>query len=165
MVGLKYFNVYGPNENHKERMASMVYKMLPIVQKEGKISLFKSSDPATFGDGDQCRDFIYVKDVVRMTCDFLKNNLSGIFNIGSGEATTWNILARAVFKAVNKPAVIEYIPMPGDLIGQYQNYTRANMRKYLNDTKKTAEKRHCHYGIEEGVADYVQNYLLTGMRW
>ena len=103
IVGLKYFNVFGPNENHKGRMASMVYKMLPIAQNEGTIRLFRSSEPDRFGDGDQCRDFIYVKDAVRMTCDFLKNDLGGIFNIGSGQTTTWNQLAKAVFKALEKP--------------------------------------------------------------
>ena len=73
LVGLKYFNVFGPNENHKGRMASMVYKMVPAVKQEGVIRLFKSSEPERFADGDQCRDFIYVKDAVRMTCDFLNN--------------------------------------------------------------------------------------------
>jgi ADP-L-glycero-D-manno-heptose 6-epimerase len=165
IVGLKYFNVYGPNENHKGRMASMVYKMLPIVQKEGKIRLFKSSDPKNFKDGDQCRDFIYVKDAVRITCDFLENTLSGIFNVGSGQIATWNTLASAVFTAVDKPAQIDYIDMPEDLIGQYQNYTCADMGKYKEKMKMHSSKNPCHYTIEEGVYDYVKNYLLTGERW
>lgn len=165
IVGLKYFNVYGPNENHKGRMASMVYKMLPIVLKENKIRLFKSSDSKNFGDGDQCRDFIYVKDAVRITCDFLENDLSGIFNIGSGQASTWNALARAVFKAVDKPAHIEYIDMPDDLISQYQNYTCADMRKFKEKMNMSASDAPCRYSIEEGVSDYVKNYLLTGDRW
>jgi ADP-L-glycero-D-manno-heptose 6-epimerase len=165
VVGLKYFNVYGPNENHKGRMASMVYKMLPIVQNEGRIRLFKSSEPDRFGDGDQCRDFLYVKDAARITCDFLENSLSGIFNIGSGEASTWNALARAVFQAVNKPALIDYVAMPGELVGQYQNYTRADMRKYKEKKNLNDVEHPCHYSIEEGVRDYVRNYLLTGERW
>jgi ADP-L-glycero-D-manno-heptose 6-epimerase len=162
IVGLKYFNVFGPNENHKGRMASMVYKMLPIVQNEGRIRLFKSSQPQLFADGDQCRDFIYVKDAVRMTCDFLENELNGIFNIGTGETTTWNALAKAVFKALDKPTQIEYIDMPSDLVKQYQNYTCADMVKYQKQTKAAAI---CKYTIEEAVADYVKNYLLEDVRW
>ncbi len=162
IVGLKYFNVFGPNENHKGRMASMVYKMVPIVQQEGVIRLFKSSDPTNFADGDQCRDFIYVKDAVRMTCDFLKNPISGIFNIGTGQTTTWNSLAKAVFKALDKPVKIEYIPMPEVLIGQYQNFTQAKMDKYI---EKTGVIQPTAYTIEEAVADQVRNYLLKDERW
>ena len=130
IVGLKYFNVFGPNEHHKGRMASMIYKMLPAVLEKGVIQLFQSSEPERFGDGEQCRDFIYVKDAVRLTCGFLDNDLGGLFNIGRGEVTTWNQLSRALFQAVGKPANIEYIPMPPDLIRQYQNYTCADMSKY-----------------------------------
>jgi len=162
IVGLKYFNVFGPNENHKGRMASMVYKMVPVVQKEGKIRLFKSSDPLNLGDGDQCRDFIYVKDAVEMTCNFLTNRLAGIFNIGTGQTTTWNALANAVFNALDKPAQIEYIDMPGDLVGQYQNYTRAEMGKY---TQMTGVSTPCAFTIEEAVKDYVRNYLIKDERW
>lgn len=162
IVGLKYFNVFGPNENHKGRMASMVYKMLPIAQSKGKIQLFKSSEPMRFGDGDQCRDFIYVKDAVRLTCDFLGNTLCGIFNIGTGETTTWNALARAVFKALNTPPQIEYIDMPNDMVRQYQNYTCADMSKYK---QQTGQAKICHYTIENAVVDYVRNYLLEDKRW
>lgn len=112
IVGLKYFNVFGPNEHHKGRMASMVYKMLTPAKHEGVIHLFRSSDPDRFSHGDQCRDFIYVKDAVKMTCDFLQNDIAGIFNIGSGVPTTWNHLASALFQALSKPAKIEYIDMP-----------------------------------------------------
>ncbi len=160
VVGLKYFNVYGPNENHKGRMASMVYKMLPVALHEGAIKLFKSSEPERFADGEQCRDFIYVKDAARMTCGFLENQLTGIFNIGSGKTTTWNQLASALFKALGKPANIAYVPMPEGLIGQYQNYTCAQMAKYQQQTGSS-----CLYSIEEGVADYVGNYLLKDERW
>lgn len=165
VVGLKYFNVYGPNENHKGRMASMVYKMLPVVQKEGLIKLFKSSEPERFGHGEQCRDFIYVKDAVRMTCDFLENKLTGIFNIGSGITTTWNQLAEALFKAVDKPTRLEYIDMPEELIGKYQNYTCADMTKYKQQKQLPNTKPSCHYSTEEGVCDYVRNYLLKDERW
>lgn len=162
IVGLKYFNVFGPNENHKGHMASMVYKMVPIVMQEGVIRLFKSSDPVNFADGDQCRDFIYVKDAVRMTCEFLENKLSGIFNIGTGETTTWNTLAKAIFKALDKPEKIEYTPMPTGLIGQYQNYTQAKMDKYK---EKTGVITPCAFNIEDAVIDYVRTYLLKDERW
>ncbi|MGE0669977.1 MAG: ADP-glyceromanno-heptose 6-epimerase [Parachlamydiales bacterium] len=165
VVGLKYFNVYGPNENHKGRMASMVYKMLPIAQKEGVIKLFKSSEPDRFGDGEQCRDFIYVKDAVRMTCDFLENDLTGIFNIGSGKTTTWNELANALFKALDKPSRIEYVDMPEALLGQYQNYTCADMSKYKEKTGLPNAQPSCEFSTEQGVADYVRNYLLKDERW
>lgn len=160
VVGLKYFNVFGPNENHKGRMASMVYKMLPLVQKEGEIRLYKSSEPERFADGNQCRDFIYVKDAVKMTCDFLDNEICGIFNMGSGTETTWNALASAVFDAAGIPPRIVYIEMPSDLKKQYQNYTCADMTKYQQLTGKT-----CHYDISRAVREYVQEYLLKDQRW
>ncbi|HNA61838.1 MAG TPA: ADP-glyceromanno-heptose 6-epimerase [Rhabdochlamydiaceae bacterium] len=160
LVGLKYFNIFGPNEAHKGRMASMVYKMVPIVQKEGVIRLFKSSEPGKFPDGGQCRDFIYVKDTVRMTCDFLNDKRGGIFNIGMGSPTTWNQLATAVFKALNQPSLIEYIEMPQDLIKQYQNYTCAEMEKFGRDKEVRFD-----YDIEQSVKDYVQNHLLVNESW
>lgn len=161
IVGLKYFNVFGPNENHKGHMASMVYKMLPKVKEEGVVHLFKSSDPDQFADGDQCRDFIYVKDAARMTCDFLFNNNSGIFNIGRGEPTTWNQLASALFQATGREKNIKYIEMPQDLKKQYQNYTCADMTNYLNKHHQKSPT----YGIEEAVKDYIQGYLLKDQKW
>ena len=163
IVGLKYFNVFGPNENHKGRMASMVYKMVPLIQNEGEIQLFKSTDPDQFADGDQKRDFLYVKDAVRMTCGFLKNGLCGLFNIGSGIATTWNDLAHAVFKALDRAPQIKYLDMPKELASQYQNYTRAEMNKYLQLHQISGSP--CQYSVEEAVADYVKNHLLKGERW
>lgn len=160
IVGLKYFNVFGPNEYHKGRMASMIYKMLPAVQHEGVIQLFKSSEPELFGDGEQKRDFIYVKDVVHMTTAFLDTSHGGIFNIGRGEATTWNALATALFKALGKPPRIEYVEMPESLKKQYQNYTCANMAKYFRLFKNPLR-----YTVEEGVIDCVRTYLLKGERW
>ncbi len=161
VVGLKYFNVFGPNESHKGHMASMVYKMLPKVKNEGIVHLFKSSEPSRFGDGEQCRDFIYVKDAARMTCDFLFNNNSGIFNIGRGSPTTWNQLAGALFQAVEKEKNIEYIDMPKNLVGQYQNYTCADMDKYLKSHGHTPSS----YNIEGAVKDYIQEHLLVGKQW
>jgi len=165
IVGLKYFNVFGPNENHKGRMASMVYKMLPIVQKDGVISLFKSSDPKNFADGEQCRDFIYVKDAVRMTCEFLDNEIGGIFNIGTGVPTTWNKLAAALFSALDQETKINFIDMPESLAGQYQNYTCAAMDKYRQKMGIGPQQTHCRYSVEEAVRDYAQNYLLKDERW
>lgn len=162
IVGLKYFNVFGPNENHKGRMASMVYKMVPVVRKDGVIRLFKSSDPDRFGDGDQCRDFIYVKDAVRMTCDFLNNDLGGIFNIGTGRTTTWNQLAQAVFKGLDTPVEIDYIDMPDDLRGQYQNYTCAAMDKYIQKMNTPVP---CRFTVDHAVVEYVQDYLMKDERW
>lgn len=160
IVGLKYFNVFGPNEDHKGHMASMVYKMLPKVRKEGVVHLFKSSEPDKFADGEQCRDFIYVKDAARLTCDFLFNNISGIFNIGRGRPTTWNELAAALFEALGKEKKIEYVDMPKDLMKQYQNYTCADMRKFLEKHGKQTTS-----DIKEAVRDYVQGHLLKDQRW
>lgn len=162
LVGLKYFNVFGPNEYHKGRMASMVYKMLPAVLNEGVVRLFKSSEPDRFPDGGQCRDFIYVKDAVRMTCNFLDNNLTGLFNIGNGKVTTWNELATALFKAVGKNPHIEYVDMPPELKKQYQNYTCADMGKYLQGHQAASP---CEYTIDSAVHDTVCNYLLEGEYW
>ena len=161
VVGLKYFNVFGPNENHKAHMASMVYKMVPVVQKEKIIRLFASSNPDQFANGEQCRDFIYVKDVARITCEFLQNSLSGIFNVGSGTPTTWNSLSMAIFTALQIPPKITFIEMPKELKNQYQNYTCADMTKY----KTTVRQSVCEYSIESAVEDYVQNYLLRNKRW
>lgn len=161
MVGLKYFNVFGPNEYHKGRMASAVMKMVPDIIQKGYVELFKSSNPAEFADGEQKRDFIYVKDVARMTCAFLENDATGIFNIGTGKAVSWNELLNAVFSALNKKPDIRYIDMPGDLKGKYQNYTEAEMAK----AKKVLGKECETMTTQESVKDYVQNYLVKEARW
>lgn len=161
VVGLKYFNVFGPNEGHKGRMASAITHILPTAQKEEVIRLFKSSDPNHFGDGEQKRDFIYVKDAVRMTCAFLENDAGGIYNIGRGEPGTWNQIAKAVFQSIKKPANIQYIEMPVDLIGKYQNYTCADMRK----TRKTLGAAANCGKLEDSVIEYITNYLLPGKLW
>jgi len=165
VVGLKYFNVYGPNENHKERMASMAYHMTPLIQKEKKVKLFASSEPDIYKDGEQCRDFIYVKDAVKLTCSFLENDLCGIYNIGTGEPRTWNDLAKAVFVALETDPNIEYIPMPEDLIGKYQNYTSADITKIKKDFTSKKLKFPKFTSLEDGVKDYVQNHLLKGESW
>jgi len=160
LVGLKYFNVFGPNESHKGRMASMVFKMVPVIQKEGVVRLYQSSEPDRFPDGGQCRDFIYVKDAAKMTCDFLYNQHGGLYNIGMGKPTTWNQLAEAIFRALDKPTRIEYIEMPLDLVKQYQNYTCADMTKYMRTHNFDFK-----YTIESAVKDYVCSHLLEDKRW
>ena len=158
VVGLKYFNVFGPNEYHKGQMASMVLKMSHIADKEGAVQLYKSND-LKFGHGEQCRDFIYVKDAARMTCAFLdRPELNGIFNIGQGKPTTWNELAEALFFALQKEPRIHYIDMPLELSRQYQNYTCAEMGKFFKISPSTTPLR-------EAVGDYVQNYLMASKRW
>lgn len=155
-VGLKYFNVYGPNEWHKGRMSSHVLKMVPQALN-GEIRLFKSNDP-NFADGGQCRDFIYVKDAAEMTCAFLKNSdLHGIFNVGLGVAHTWNDLAHAVMQAVDKEVQIEYIEMPADLHKQYQNYTCADMSKWRTFPQLPQPS----LDLNASVKDYVVNHILA----
>lgn len=165
VVGLKYFNVFGPNESHKDSMASMVFKMMPKVRDEGVVQLFKSNQPDRFGDGEQCRDFIYVKDAVHMTCQLLEDafkDVSGIFNIGSGKPSTWNELATHLFSSLNKKPNIHYVDMPPPLFRQYQNYTCADMQKYVKQHK--LEKLPT-MSLSEAVKDYVQQYLVTDARW
>ncbi len=160
VVGLKYFNVYGPNEYHKGRMCSALVKMVSDVLKMGTISLFKSTEPEKYKDGNQVRDFIYVKDVAKMTTQFLNNQVTGIFNIGMGTPHTWNHLAQAVFKALYKEEHIDYIDVPQDLVGKYQNYTCADMEKYKKSNLLSPS-----YPWEESIIDYVRNYLLLGKYW
>lgn len=161
VVGLKYFNVFGPNEGHKGRMASAITHILPSARKDGAIRLFRSSHPGEFADGEQKRDFIYVKDVVRITCSFLENDASGIYNVGSGYAGSWNDVAKAVFKAIDAPVNIQYIDMPADLVGKYQNYTCADMRK---TAAVLGDKAIC-MPLEEAIVEYIRNYLTPGKLW
>ncbi len=151
IVGLKYFNVYGPNEYHKGDMMSVVRKAFFQIEKEGKMKLFKSYKKE-YSDGGQMRDFIYVKDAVEMTIFFMENkDASGIFNIGTGEARTWNDLANALFSALGKEPNIEYIEMPEELKNKYQYFTQANITKIRNAGYDKPIST-----IEEGVADYVK---------
>lgn len=166
VVGLKYFNVFGPNEYHKGRMASMVLKMTHIANRGEPILLYKSNDPK-YADGGQCRDFIYVKDAVKMTCVFLEEKyrgVGGLFNVGQGQTTTWNVLAAALFDALEKEKKIQYIDMPPELSKQYQNYTCADMRKF-HKIFSTDSSLVAKTPIFDAVGDYVGRYLLRSARW
>lgn len=157
IVGLKYFNVYGPNEYHKGDMRSMVLKGYEQVRDTGGLKLFRSDRPE-YVDGGQDRDFVYVKDAVNMTLFFLDHpEANGIFNVGTGEAATWNRLGAAIFSALNMPANITYVDMPENLKGKYQYHTQAEMGK-LRAAGYTAPMT----PIEAAVADYVRNYLMDG---
>ncbi|MEO8666402.1 MAG: ADP-glyceromanno-heptose 6-epimerase [Ignavibacteria bacterium] len=156
VVGLKYFNVYGPNEYHKADMRSVANKCFDQVKETGKAKLFKSENP-DYKDGEQQRDFLYVKDAVDMTLFFWDNKIvSGIYNIGTGEANTFNELVKPVFSAMGLKENIEYIDMPEILRSKYQYYTKADITKlrdsgYINKVTK----------IDDAVNDYVRNYLNT----
>jgi len=154
IVGLKYFNVFGPNEYHKADMRSFCIKAFEQITSTGKVRLFKSYKPE-YADGEQKRDFIYVKDAVDMTLFFYDNpQISGLFNIGTGKARTWNDLVKAVFAAMGKELNIEYIEMPESIRNQYQYYTCAditNLRKAGYNKQTTP--------LEDAIKDYVQNYL------
>jgi ADP-L-glycero-D-manno-heptose 6-epimerase len=159
--GLKFFNVYGPNEYHKGRMASVVFHSFNHFKETNQIKLFKSEHPS-YADGLQVRDFIYVKDAVKIIIFFLNNNnFSGLYNAGSGNAETFKALAEAVLiNTKGQPDDIKYIEMPNDLKGKYQYYTQATMNKInsigFNDN---------FMNLKEGVTDYLENYLLTSDRY
>lgn len=161
LTGLKYFNVYGPNEAHKGRMASAITRMVPAIAKGESVKLFKSSEPARFGDGEQLRDFLYVKDAARMTCAFLENDACGIYNVGMGQATSWKALAEAVFHAMGKKPRIEFIDMPPELVAKYQNYSCADMAK----TRSVLGDAVVCGSVKDTVADYVCNYIIPDKKW
>lgn len=155
IAGIKYFNVYGPNEYHKGDMRSVVHKAFEQILEKGFVRLFKSMNPV-YKDGEQLRDFIYIKDAVDMTLYFLeKKDKNGLFNVGTGKARTWNDLVTALFNAVEKPVNIEYIDMPEELTGKYQYHTEADLSKIKNAgySKEITS-------LEDGVTDYVKNFLL-----
>lgn len=155
-VGFRFFNVYGPNEYHKGDMRSMVHKGFEQVMKTGKLRLFKSYKPE-YPDGGQKRDFVYVKDVADVLIWFYqRRNLSGIYNLGTGHADTWNDLAAAIFTACGKPKMIEYIDMPDALQNQYQYFTQAPLAKLR---KAGCPVSFC--GLSAGVLDYVKTHLST----
>ena len=155
-AGLKFFNVYGPNEYHKGRMASVIMHAYNQIEKDGKVKLFRSHNP-DYKDGEQLRDFVYVKDVVEV-CYFLMHHRknSGIYNLGSGKARTFLDLVNNTFKAVGKPANIEFIDTPVDIRDKYQYFTEADMSKL-----KSIGYPHEFTSLETGVEDYVKNYLSS----
>jgi ADP-L-glycero-D-manno-heptose 6-epimerase len=160
IVGVKYFNVFGPNEDHKGDMRSLVNKAYEQIRTTGRVGLFKSYHP-DFRDGEQMRDFLYVKDAVEMTLHFAESatTAGGLFNLGSGNANTWLTLTRAIFSALNLPPKIDFIEMPEALKGKYQYYTKADITKLRN-----AGYRRAMTPIEDAIRDYVQNYLATNRR-
>lgn len=156
-AGLKFFNVYGPNEYHKGRMASMIFHGFNQIQKTGKVELFKSHKPEC-KDGEQLRDFIYVADVAAVCFWLIDHKIeSGIYNLGTGKARTFNDLAKATFSGMNKEPVIEYIDMPDDIRDKYQYFTEADMIKLTNAGYKDS-----FYTLEKGVEDYVKHFLVEG---
>ncbi len=154
-AGMKFFNVYGPNEYHKGRMASVVFHAFNQIKDSGKVKLFRSHN-SEYEDGGQLRDFVYVKDVTDVLFFMMKNQpQSGLYNLGTGKARPFNDLAKATFNAVSKPVNIEFIDTPIDIRDKYQYFTQAEMTKLRSvgyDKEFTS--------LEDGVNDYVSNYLL-----
>ena len=158
IAGLKYFNVFGPNEDHKGEMRSLVNKAYQQIGTTGRVRLFRSHHP-DYRDGEQKRDFLYVKDAVAMTLHFAgaARSAGGLYNLGSGEASTWLTLVNAIFAAMGRPPAIEFIDMPEALRHQYQYFTQADISK-LRATGYSAPMT----PLPEAVRDYVQNYLVPG---
>lgn len=153
--GLRFFNVYGPNEYFKGEQASVVMKAFNQISETGKLKLFKSHHP-DFKDGEQMRDFVYVKDIIHWMHEItVKKPASGIYNMGFGEARTWVDLATSVFKAMNKPVHIEWIEIPMNIRNQYQYFTEAPMDKWIE-----AGMSRPQWPIEKGVHDYVAQFLM-----
>jgi ADP-L-glycero-D-manno-heptose 6-epimerase len=154
ITGIKFFNVFGPNEYHKGDMRSVIHKSFEQIQNEGTVRLFKSYRNE-YRDGEQKRDFIYVKDCVEVLWWLMQHrNVAGIFNLGTGNARTWNELIQAVFQALEKPLQIEYIEMPESIRNQYQYFTEADMKKL-----RTEGCNITFHTLEDAVYDYVKNYL------
>ena len=159
IVGLKYFNVYGPNEEHKGDMSSVVSKAYEQISSTGEMTLFKSHHP-NYRDGEQMRDFLYVKDSVLMTIWLAENtHANGLFNLGNGKARTWLDLGRAIFSALGTEDNIRFVEMPEILRDKYQYFTEAKIDKLRN-----AGYRNEQFSLEEAVKDYVSNYLVPNTR-
>lgn len=153
-AGLKFFNVYGPNEYHKARMASVIFHSFNQIKENGKVKLFKSHK-AGYEDGEQLRDFVYVKDVIEVCYWLMKNQpASAIYNLGTGQARSFNDLVKSTFAGLDLQPQIEFIDMPEDLRDKYQYFTEASM-----DKLKAAGYTKEFYSLEKGVDDYVRNYL------
>lgn len=156
-AGLKFFNVYGPNESHKGRMASVIWHAVQQIRSTGKMKLFRSHRP-DYKDGQQLRDFVYVKDVIKVCLWLMEQQPeSGLFNLGTGTARSFEDLVKATFKGLDLGPVIEFIDMPEDIRDKYQYFTEADMGKLRNAGYTAA-----FYTLEQGVEDYVRNYLRSG---
>ncbi|MEM4270749.1 MAG: ADP-glyceromanno-heptose 6-epimerase [Candidatus Pacearchaeota archaeon] len=154
-VGLRFFNVYGPNEYHKSSMASVIFQSFNQIMKDKKVKLFKSYKEGV-GHGEQKRDFVYIKDVVNVVTFMVKNKkINGIFNIGTSIARSYNDLAKNVFKSLNISPNIEYVDMPEELRKKYQYFSRADIKKL----RKVGYKKK-FFSLEKGIHDYVTNYLV-----
>ena len=154
-AGFKFFNVYGPNEFHKSRMASVIFHAVKQINETGGMKLFRSHNPE-YKDGEQLRDFIYVKDVVEvLTFIMLEKKENGLYNLGSGKARSFKNLVNATFKALGKESAISYIDTPEDIRDKYQYFTQANMKKLT-----LAGYSKSFTDLESGVKDYVQHYLV-----
>ena len=154
-AGFKFFNVYGPNEFHKSRMASVVFHAVKQINETGRMRLFRSHNPE-YKDGEQLRDFVYVKDVVEvLTFMMREKKANGLYNLGSGKARSFKALVNATFKALGKESVISYIDTPEDIRDKYQYFTEANMKKLI-----LAGYSNSLTDLESGVKDYVQHYLI-----
>lgn len=159
LVGLKYFNIFGPNEDHKGDMRSVVHKATAQIRETGRVSLFKSEHP-DYRDGEQQRDFFYVKDAVAATLHLAETpSAGGLFNIGSGRASTWIELVTPIFGALGLPVQIDFVPLPEALRGKYQYYTCADTARL--DATEWAGPRHT---LDAAVRDYVAHYLVPGRR-
>ncbi len=156
ICGCKFSNIYGPNEHHKAEMRSVVLRAYEQISTEGKMRLFRSYKPE-YADGEQKRDFLYVKDAVEMLMFLFDKKATGLYNIGSGKAETWNSMVKAAFKALNKPENIEYIDMPESLRPKYQYYTCADMSK-LHKLGWNKEPM----SLEKAIYDYYVNYQIPG---
>ncbi len=155
IVGLKYFNVFGPNENHKGDMRSVVNKAFHQISKSRKVNLFKSYNP-DFNHGEQKRDFLYIKDAMAMTLHLAeKEEITGIFNIGSGTAITWKNLVTPIFQAMDMEEKIEFIEMPEHLRSKYQYFTQADISRLQENGYNTSITE-----ISSAVGDYIKNYLI-----
>ncbi len=156
-AGLKFFNVYGPNEYHKGRMASVILHAFHQIGETGKVRLFRSHRP-DFKDGEQLRDFVYVKDLADVIWFLMnKRTASGLYNLGTGKARTFLALAKAAFAAMDREPVIEFIDTPKDIRDKYQYFTEANMKKL-----RAAGYDKPFTSLEDGVDDYVRGYLTKG---
>ena len=157
-AGFKFFNVFGPNEYHKGRMASVIFHSFNQINGTGRVKLFRSHRP-DFADGEQKRDFVYVKDVVNVLYSFtVQRYPSGIYNLGTGCARTFLDLATATFRAMGRTPAIDYIDIPADIRDKYQYFTEADMRKLISSGYKNR-----FYNLEDGVTDYVSNYLMKDL--